>query len=164
MKLCLKQVQKLNITVKTSLSSNMEFAKENRHGIVILQNKSLFKILANAVWLERQFFEQSTNAYKEYELPGGQTNCAWVQELNKYCKEQIPNANTIRLPDIYIYKYKYIQASALLCIQRVVYQVNFTWHQIILQTIWNPCILLNFKLLKLCKLCRYILMSFEIGQ
>ena len=76
----------------------MEFAKENRHGIVILQNKSLFKILANAVRLERQFFEQSTNAYKEYELPGGQTNCAWVQELNKYCKEQIPNANTIRFP------------------------------------------------------------------
>ena len=48
----------------------MEFAKENRHGIVILQNKSLLNSLADAVWLERQFFEQSTNAYKEYELPG----------------------------------------------------------------------------------------------
>ena len=58
---------------------------------------------------------KAPNAYKEYELPGGQTNCAWVQELNKYCKEQIPNANTIRrLPDIYIYMYKYIQNVYLL--------------------------------------------------
>ena len=67
----------------------MEFAKENRHGIVIIQNKSLLEFLADAVWLERQFFEQSTNAFKEYELPWGQTNCIWVQELKKYCKEQM---------------------------------------------------------------------------
>ena len=84
------------------MSSNMEFAKENRHGIMNLQNKSLFKILADAVWLERQFFEQSTSAYKEYKLPWGQTNFFWVQELTKYCKEQISDANTIRLPDTYI--------------------------------------------------------------